>query len=80
MSQLVITLARQKAIKAVKREYQDRGLKPAYIQLSIIRAAAEEYLHNHPEVIEEVKESVRKVPGLRTLYEKEQRELARKRR
>ena len=80
MSMVVFTLARQKAIKAVKREYQDRGLKPAYIQLSIIRAAAEEYLRGHPELIEEVKESVRKVPGLRTLYEKEQRELARKRR
>jgi hypothetical protein len=80
MSMLVITLARQKAIKAVKREYQDRGLKPAYIQWSVIRAAADEYLGGHPELFEEVKESVRKVPGLRTLYEKEQRELARKRR
>ena len=41
---------------------------------------ADEYLRGHPELFEEVKESVRKVPGLRTLYEKEQRELARKRR
>ena len=34
MSVVVLTLARQKAIKAVKREYQARGLKPAYMRIS----------------------------------------------
>jgi len=80
MSQLLITLARRKAIKAVKREFQSRGLKPAYIVPAIIRAAADDYLRGHPELFEEVKESVQKLPQLQTLHEKEQRELARKQR
>jgi hypothetical protein len=58
MSHAVMTLARQRAIKAVKQQIRDQGHKPQYMALSEIVAAANEYLPDHPEVIAEAKETV----------------------
>ena len=58
MSAAVMALARHRAIKAVKREIRDRGLKPQYMALREIVVAADEYLPHHPELIAEAKETV----------------------
>jgi hypothetical protein len=58
MSAAVMTLARQRAIKAVKRQIRDRGQKSQYMAQGEIVAAANEYLPNHPELIAEAKEIV----------------------
>ncbi len=43
----IITLARQRAIKAVKLQFQRQGLKPNHIAHRVIVAAAEDYLAQH---------------------------------
>ena len=54
-----ITLARLLAVKAVKRQMQAQGLKVAHIAGRIIVASANDYLREHPELIEEAAETVR---------------------
>ena len=44
--------ARLAAIKAVKRDMQAQGLKPVHIERRIIVSAANDYLRDHPELIE----------------------------
>jgi hypothetical protein len=73
MSATLTTLATQAAVKAVKRELQSRGLKVVHIERAIIVAAADRYLKQHPELLEQAAETVPKVPQLRTLYEREMR-------
>jgi hypothetical protein len=73
MSVTIDAVAKLAAIKAVKREMQAEGLKLAYIERHTIVAAANIYLREHPELIEQAAETVRKVPQLRTLYEREMR-------
>jgi hypothetical protein len=69
------TLARQKAIKA---QFQAQGVRLSYISIRDIRAFANAYFAaNRQALIEEAMAIVRKAPELRTLYEKEQRELRR---
>jgi hypothetical protein len=58
MSAAVMTLARQRAIKAVTQRIRDQGHKPQYMARSEIVAAANEYLPDHPELIAEAKETV----------------------
>jgi hypothetical protein len=58
MSAAVMTLARQRAIKAVRQQIRDRGQKPQYMAQGEIVAAANEYLPDHPEHIVEAKETV----------------------
>ena len=58
ISAAVMVLARQKAIKAVKQQIRDRGLRPQYMALREIATAGDEYLANHPELIAEAKETV----------------------
>ena len=58
MSMAARVLARQRAIKAVKRALQAKGLKPQHIAKREIAAAADKYLANHPELISEAKEIV----------------------
>jgi hypothetical protein len=75
-STVLHTLARQKAIKAIKQELQAKGLRLSYISVRDIRAFADAYLAEHrTELIEQAMETVRLVPQLRTLYEREQRRL-----
>ena len=73
MSAVVMTVAKLAAIKAIKCEMQAHGLKPAHIERSIIVSAASIYLNDHPQLIEQAAETVRKVPQLRTLAEREER-------
>jgi hypothetical protein len=73
MNATIITVAKLAAIKVVKRGMQARGLKVAHIERSLIVSAANGYLRDHPELIEEAAETVRKVPQLRTLAEREER-------
>jgi len=80
MNATIITLAKLAAIKAVKRDIQAQGGKPAYIERQIMVAAANTYLREHPELIEEAAETVRKVPQLRTLAEREERQRRRNQR
>jgi hypothetical protein len=58
MSAAVMSLARQRAIKAVKQHIRDRGQKLLYMAQAEIVAAANEYLANHRELIAEAKEIV----------------------
>jgi hypothetical protein len=80
MSAVIMTLTKLAAINAVKRELQSQGLKPGQIERKVITAAANVYLTQHPELIKEAAESVRLVPQLRTLYEREMRERERSQR
>ena len=77
MSMVVAVLARQKAIKIIKQQLKSRGIKLSQVQPKAVKAAANDYLYTHPELIEEVKRTVQLVPEFRTLWEKEQRELRR---
>jgi len=58
MTVAVMALAQQRAIKAVKLQFQKQGLKPAYMARRITVAAARDYLGNHPELIAEAKATV----------------------
>jgi hypothetical protein len=58
MSAAVMSLARQRAIKAVTQRIRDQGHKPQYMARSEIVAAANEYLANHRELIVEAKVTV----------------------
>jgi hypothetical protein len=69
-----MAVARLAAIKAVKREIKARGERLAYFDQRDILTAARQYLSDHPELIEEAAETVRKVPQFRTLAEREARE------
>jgi hypothetical protein len=80
MSVVIMILARQAARKAVKRQFQAQGLKVSHMQARVIAAAANDYLRDHPELLEQAAETVRKVPQLRTLAEREERERRRNRR
>lgn len=73
MSALVVTIAKLAAINAVKRNMQAQGLKVAHVERRIIVSVARDYLCDHPELIEQAAETVRKVPQLRTLAERDER-------
>jgi integrase len=63
-SSVLCTLARQKAVKAIKRQLQAQGLKPHHMAHREIIAAAEDYLRDHPELSEQAAETVHKSPQL----------------
>jgi hypothetical protein len=71
MSLVITVLARQAARKTVKRQFQAQGLKVSHIQARVITATADDYLRDHPELIAQAAEAVRKVPQLRTLAERQ---------
>jgi len=58
LQRAVITEARRRAIKAVKRQYQAQGLKPHHVAHREIVAAANEYLREHRELIPEAADVV----------------------
>jgi hypothetical protein len=75
-SAVLCILARRAAIKAIKQQLQAQGVRLSYISPRDIRAFANAYFAEHREaLIEHAMETVRLVPQLRTLYEREQREL-----
>jgi len=55
MGAAIMALARQRAIKAAKREFQRQGLKPAQMAHRAIVVAGQEYLSKHPELIGEAR-------------------------
>jgi len=73
MNATIITIAKRSAIKAVERDLRAQGGKPAHVERRAILAAANSYLREHPELIEGAAETVRKVPQLRTLAERQER-------
>jgi hypothetical protein len=62
-----MTLAKLAAIKAVKQGMRAHGLKVSHVERRVIVSAANIYLREHPELINEASMTVRKVPQLRTL-------------
>jgi hypothetical protein len=48
----VFTIARYHAREAVKRELRSRGIKLAHVEASEITIAANQYIDDHPELIE----------------------------
>src|SRR5689334_15347035 len=57
-SRLLCTLARQKAIKAVKRHFQDRAVRVACIPFCDIRSSADAYFAaHHQQLIHEALET-----------------------
>jgi hypothetical protein len=79
MNATIMTVARCAAIKAVKLDIQRQGGKLAHIEPRII-TAANIYLSEHPELIEEAADTVRKAPQFRTLAEREERPRRRRQR
>jgi hypothetical protein len=60
----------------VKARFQAQGVRLSYISIRDIRAFADAYFAaNRQALIEEAMAIVRKVPQLRTLYEREQTKL-----
>lgn len=55
LSLAVMAVARQRAIKADKLQFQRRGLKSAHMTHREIVAAGQDYLSKHPELIAEAK-------------------------
>jgi len=53
-----MVLARQRAVKGAKRQFQAQGLKPQRMAWKEIAAAGDVYLANHRELIAEAKETV----------------------
>jgi hypothetical protein len=76
----LIVLARQAAMRAVKRKLVASGLKVRQFEQKAIVSAAEDYLSDHPELIEQAAETVRSHPKIRTLAEREARDRRRNRR
>jgi hypothetical protein len=75
-SAVLCTLARQKAIQAIKRQLQAGGIKLNTITARDIHIRADAYLEVHrKELIEQATEMVSKSQELRKLYEREQRQL-----
>lgn len=72
-SAAIAVLAREAARKAVKRQLQAQGIKLARFTGREISRMAEAYLDDHPELIAEAAETVRKSPHFRTLVQREER-------
>jgi choline kinase len=75
----IATLARRAAIKAVQRQLQSQGRKWRDMDRRDLVMMANEYLAAHAELIAEAAETVRTNPKLRTLVERQARQLARNR-
>jgi hypothetical protein len=62
------------AKREVKRLWHSQGLRWQYIEASDLARAAQSYLSEHPELIEQAAETVRNDPRLRTLAERQERQ------
>lgn len=77
----LVALARRSATKEVKRQLQGRGLKLEPVPFREIRKRAHlHFTEHHRALLEEALETVRKVPRLRTLYQRELRDRGENRR
>jgi sarcosine oxidase delta subunit len=78
-SRVLITLATQIARNAVKEQLRAQGLKPQYMRVREINAAADIYLKaNARELLAEAWRKCQGCADLMRFYEKEQRERQRK--
>jgi hypothetical protein len=68
-----VMVVRLAAIKAVKRDMQAQGLRPAHVEQQVIVSAAATYLREHPELLEQAAETVQRNLELQTLAEREER-------
>jgi hypothetical protein len=57
----IAVVAQQRAIKAVKRQLQARGLKPAHFSHREITVLANEYLRDHPSIRAELIAEAREI-------------------
>jgi len=74
-STVIVTLARQAAIKAVKRELQAQGIKLyPFAQRDLVVMAAQYAAANRAALLAETIERVQRSPELRELYDREQRQ------
>jgi hypothetical protein len=79
-SRVIAVLARQAAIKAVKRQLQAQGLKPHCIDRKVIYARVDEYIAEHRQaLLAQTWARVCSAPELRELYDREQRHRRRNR-
>jgi hypothetical protein len=62
-----IVLAQQYAIKETKRAMQARGIRPHCVAMREIRAAADDYIRAHPELIAQMAERALSIPALAKL-------------
>src|SRR5215510_12731615 len=74
----IMALAMFAAKKAVKQAIRDRGVRLANVELRAIVIAAEQFLNDHPELVDQAAETIRLSTELRTLAEREARERRRK--
>ena len=76
---LISVLARSSARKVVEERLRSEGVRVSTTPIRIIMEKADAYLRDHPELVQQAIETVRKVPQFRTLAEREARDRARKR-
>jgi hypothetical protein len=73
-SAVIFTLAKQAAIKAVKRQLQAEGRKLSSMSQSDISALANEHLAQHRDaLLAHTWQYIQSAPALRELYDREQR-------
>jgi len=59
----VITTARYAAFRSVKQEFRAQGIKISHMAQREIIAAANDYLHDHPELLDQAEETICKLTG-----------------
>jgi len=74
MNAVVMTLVHLAAKKIVQANMRAKGTGLADVDAREIKAAAKDYLRDHPELIAETVERVQNTPSFRALFEKEQRQ------
>jgi hypothetical protein len=67
MNHVTVTIAHELARKEIKRQLQAKGVKPARVELRVIREAARVYLSEHPELYDRASEFISKSPELTKL-------------
>jgi hypothetical protein len=65
----VMIFAMFSARNIIKQDLQAQGIKLSHVDPREVTEAAQRYLAAHPELLEEVTETVRNCPRLRTLAE-----------
>jgi hypothetical protein len=76
---LISVLARSSARRAVEERLRNEGVRVSLTPIRILIQEADAYLRDHPELVQRAIETVRNVPQLRTLAEREARDRSRKR-
>jgi hypothetical protein len=75
----LLVLSTLSATNAVKEQIRAKGLRLSQFTCADIRSAADDYLNEHVDLIEQAAQTVRSHPKLRTLAEREARDRRRNR-